>query len=176
MGRPRKWGVFTVQETVESAFENAVCEIECLRDEVIEWKDGMEGTGLENTYKYQMLEDAETSLESVDELQSSNLNEYELLSDMLEIEIDVSQIKKKRLARHHRLSNAINQLQAVLDTVEGLIDETNDNINDDVHNVNIKESELQKISDKVDHLEELKQQIEDSISEFENVEFPGMYS
>lgn len=40
------------------------CEFEALRDEMTEWRDNMEGTGLESTEKYQIVSETADALES----------------------------------------------------------------------------------------------------------------
>ena len=40
-------------------------EIEMLRDEIENWKDGMEGTNLENTYKYEQLDECYEGFEDI---------------------------------------------------------------------------------------------------------------
>ena len=51
---------------------NQIMEIEGLRDEITQWKEGMEGTNLENTQKYQDLEQCEQDLDTlIDDLNSA---------------------------------------------------------------------------------------------------------
>lgn len=68
----------STEEEIEAAkndIEEARSIVEELRDEIENWKSGLEGTNLENTNKYQMLEEAydrlediASSLEGIDEL------------------------------------------------------------------------------------------------------------
>ncbi|HEY6018618.1 MAG TPA: hypothetical protein VIY48_01635 [Candidatus Paceibacterota bacterium] len=59
-------------DSTDEDVENAVAEVEEarsiveeLRDEIENWKSGLEGTNLENTNKYQMLEEAYDRLEDI---------------------------------------------------------------------------------------------------------------
>lgn len=60
-----------------SKIAEGIAEIEELKDEIVSWKEGMEGTNLEQTAKYSELEECADQLENaVSELDSSN-NELE---------------------------------------------------------------------------------------------------
>lgn len=88
-----------IQEIVShfaSEIENLdMGELETLRDEMTEWRDNMDGTGLENTSKFQEVSDAADTLENqVDELSSLNFdvdvrdNSLEEVSDAMGEAID----------------------------------------------------------------------------------------
>ncbi len=52
--------------------EEATGEIEELRDEITQWKEGLEGTNLENSAKYGELEECADSLDSaIDNIRSA---------------------------------------------------------------------------------------------------------
>lgn len=60
---------------------NAQSVLEELRDEIEQWKSGMEGTNLESTEKYQQLEECYEKLaESVDNIQGVELDGIEFPS------------------------------------------------------------------------------------------------
>ena len=55
-------------------------DVEILKDEIESWKDNLEGTNLENTYKYEQLEDCYGVLEEiVDELENTLDREQEVM-------------------------------------------------------------------------------------------------
>ena len=54
-----------LSEQVETAKVEARDEVEALKDEITSWREGMEGTNLENTDKYSELEECESELEDV---------------------------------------------------------------------------------------------------------------
>lgn len=58
-----------------SMIEQGLSEIECLADEMESWQSNMEGTNLENTEKYQLVEECATALrEAYDEIESAKSN------------------------------------------------------------------------------------------------------
>lgn len=61
-------------EEAKSMLDDAKSIIEELRDEIEQWKTGMEGTNLENTQKYQDLEECYSTLDDA----VSNLENMEL--------------------------------------------------------------------------------------------------
>ena len=59
---------------------DAIEEIEILRDEIEEWKSNMEGTNLENTNKYEQLEECSGELEQLmDDLENAKDSEYNII-------------------------------------------------------------------------------------------------
>lgn len=54
-------------EAAKSIVENARSIVEELNEELDSWKSNLEGTNLENTNKYQMLEEACSRLEEIDD-------------------------------------------------------------------------------------------------------------
>ena len=63
--------VETFQGEIDTAKEGAKTNIEELKDEITSWREGMEGTNLENTAKYGELEECEDALETLmDEIDS----------------------------------------------------------------------------------------------------------
>ena len=85
-----------------------VGEIECLKDEIENWKSGMEGTNLENSNKYSELEECFGYLESA-------VSELESLSFDSEIneETDPEELKD-------RLQEFVDTLQASIDELENV--------------------------------------------------------
>jgi chromosome segregation ATPase len=59
-----------LQEAI-SKIEDGKSEIDCLLEEIEEWRDNMQGTNLENTSKYQEVSDCADELEYL----TDNLNE-----------------------------------------------------------------------------------------------------
>lgn len=66
-----------IEDAIETAKSTAVDGINELKDEIDNWKSGLEGTNLENSSKFSELEDCVSALEDleseVDSLDASNI-------------------------------------------------------------------------------------------------------
>jgi len=132
----------TITQTVENALEDAKSEVSALAEEIGEWRDNMDGTGLENTMKYEEVSEAADSLEDLD-------------SRFQYIEIEDDDIKEKEITyywshpygRHIGRSWRAGMVVAALNAI------------------------LEVLPDEDDTRGEL----EDIVSEIENMEFPSMY-
>ena len=98
----------TSEKLQEMVFSIDISEIECLRDEIENWKSGMEGTNLENSSKYSDLEECYDSLEN-------GISELEDLD--FEIEIGEKETPNELAERMQEfiydLENAIGDLEGV---------------------------------------------------------------
>lgn len=135
---------------------NAVETIESLRDELDEWHSNMDGTGLENTEKYQQLEDAVEQLEAA----CSALEDQDAPEIVASLPVIVLPTTRKRrcpYSRPNQQADTLSELGAVRDTLDEFCDHKG-----------ITEETKQEVQDYVG-------QIDTAIDELEAVEFPGMY-
>ena len=133
------------ESTVGDLVADAVSELESLKDEMSEWRDNMEGTGLENTSKFEQVSEAAETLESYvsevdvpDELSGIAASWFE----------SVHRNKRRGASRSVRLGNAIAMLEAASEALGA--------------------SEIEGAEDLETEVGELKDNVE-------GIEFPGMF-
>jgi len=92
-------------------------ELEGLKEEMESWRDGMQGTGLENSNKYQMCEDAINALESaVSTLESMSYDAPDLEDELTEGE----SLDDKRTETVEAMQNVIDELETAISELEGI--------------------------------------------------------
>jgi iron only hydrogenase large subunit-like protein len=153
-----------VQEefTVEQGLD--ISDIESLRDEMTEWRDNMDGTGLENTSKYEAVSEAADQLDNVDSITfddlDSALEEAGIQEEVKALKYTTTQFvprsKRQSTSRAYRLSNAVAIVTGALDAIETYLNEQED------------QDKVSDIQTEVDNLRGL-------IEEMDSVEFPGMF-
>ncbi len=94
----------------------AILEAQSLTNDLLaeleQWRDGLEGTNLENSSKYSMLGDAVSTMGSI------NWEVEPLAQDVrVAVTLLTPRRKKRRTARWARLNNIIAHLSAVVDTL-----------------------------------------------------------
>lgn len=157
--------------TVESAFEDAKSEIECLRDEMTEWAENMEGNGMEHMPKYDEVNEAKESLESsCESLESVDIS---TLPDAIR-ETSVSYTEalpygRKPQPRWMRLSNCVSMLHAVKDVISAAEDESLQ------EKVDAEEADENEEETEEANFGEIDNYIDEAIDYAEAVSFPGMY-
>lgn len=140
--------ITTTRETsIEDAVQEAMSEVESLRDEMSEWRDNMEEK-LSHTEKYERVSECADNLD--------NVQEIDIPDEYRETKITViSQRKSSRKSpypRWLRLQNAVGALTAAKDVLEEMEDDDAEGVRD------------QFVSD-----------LGDAIDNLEGVEFPGMF-
>lgn len=103
----------TPEDLVTMSYE----ELDNLKEELEQWRDGMMGTNLESSEKYNMLDEAVNALEECQapEPETWPHNEARIsYSDM------VPKRKRRNPSRAVRLANATGRLQAVIDFYQSL--------------------------------------------------------
>lgn len=132
--------------TLEAAVQDALSEIEVLRDEMQEIVDNMEGANMEHLPKYEVANDA---LQELDEHCDLSIDVPAKLQD---IKITYGEMVNRRKgrapSRDVRLSNACAMLSAAIDALDAL-------------------------EDNLDDADELRQEIDEHTDI--SVEFPGMF-
>lgn len=128
----KKGKIVTVNENAQSALEIGMNELESLRDEMGEWAGNMEGTGLENTEKYERVREAADTLDNaVSELEGKS-DEIEELLQKADADVSLSRIdvtysefvpyKGRSLSRSDRLSNARDAAIAAIEAARPVIE------------------------------------------------------
>ena len=154
--------------TVEDALD--VTEITDLQQEMQDWADNMSGTALENTSKYEMVNEAVSQLDAVDSINFDGIwdaipddglvSAEELKAIKFTSNLYTPKSRKQHPSRAYRLSNAITHitdaLQEMRDYIEDKLD-GKDPIDD-----------IKGILDAID-------EVESSVQELDNVDFPGMF-
>lgn len=160
-------------ESLESRFNSGQGEIESLMEEINDWKGGMEGTGLENTGKFETLEEASSYLETInDELECIEVAELPI--EIRERKIMVSRIGRKRSSsRYDRASEAAENLEAIAGELDIVIDELSKKRGE--IDTEKKGDEFDKLEELISRIEECTSTIQEQVDEIQNVEFPGMF-
>jgi hypothetical protein len=150
-----------VESTVGEAL-SALDDLRALQEEMQSWADNMQGTSLENTEKYQRVEEAATTLEA-----ANNIDEVNLPEDLSSKKITYSKMqnrnKKAPNSRAVRCTNAAVALRMVVDEIRDWVEEKQKELDEADDG-----SDLQTLSDYAD-------EIENVCDDAENVEFPGMF-
>jgi len=148
---------FTVAESLD------IAEIETLRDEMAKRRDNMDGTGLENTRKYESVSEAAETLDNVDSIDFDDLwtviKEAGFKDEVGALTFKTIQFtvrsRRQLPSRPYRLSNAIGIIYGALDCLEAYL----------------KGKDEEKIRPIQDELGSLR----DAVGEIESVKFPGMF-
>lgn len=146
--------------TIGDAVEEAYGIIQELGEEMRNWHDNMPES-------LQSSEKGENISSAADELENN--------ADAPEVPESVADIKEVYVlgnasgSRSNRLSFAINLLQQVNDSLEGI------KSNNDSARVNATEEEIEAIDEQDGEIDELLGTLGDAVDALENIEFPGMY-
>ena len=155
----RKQPMIKRSETAESAFDSAKGDLESLTQEMTDWRDNMDGSGLENTSKFESVSTAADSLESG----NGNMESVEIPESIKADTVEWTEFKHAD-ARWRRLSNLLGAINAVKEHAS----EKADQLRSPAEGVAPNEDAAQE-------LDEFVSSIEDVVSEIEGVDFPGMY-
>lgn len=156
--------IVKIEATIPEAFENARGEVDCLMEEMNEWRDNMEEK-LSHTDKYEQVSECADALENI----SSNLSDLELPEEFAGIKTEYSYYKpySRTESRATRAGAACAALECVKEVLDGKIAE-------------LEEKELEAVlskedEDRLEALIEMCDTINEQTGELENVEFPGMF-
>jgi predicted ribosome quality control (RQC) complex YloA/Tae2 family protein len=161
-----KYRAETRTATLDSVISDAFSEVECLNEEMQDWKASMEDKpGLAATDKFQRVSDACDTLEEHTDAPDVSAMLAELPVTYVE---SVRIYKKAGPSRAIRAGNAVNRLDAVIEALSEIIDDE-DKAKEIAEVHNAKADEVQQ------EAEELRDQLEEHKSEIDGVEFPGMF-
>ena len=148
--------------TVKDAYDGAISDIEMLAEEMRSWADNMSGTNLENSSKYETVEEAANTLEGVAQ------EDVPPAISEISVTYTTTQFSRRHLSRATRLSHAVAALEGVIAAAQVWIEE--------------REKLTQEPGDEVEGFEEAREEVtafidtvQQTIDEVEGVEFPGMY-
>lgn len=175
---------------IADAVEGGLSDLQELADEMRTWADNMEGTGLENTQKYYDVSEVADALEGIADC-------IDIPEAYAGVEIEVSIAAKRGQPRWLRRDNALACLQAAHDYLSDAADNLRHEAQEAYYEASVSQVEfLGTDEDQADDLraaiEEYEEQggmreaeadeldgaiseLENTISETEYVEFPGMF-
>lgn len=161
--RRSPYKVETSTSDVESCISDAASDVGELKDEIETWRDNMSGTALENTTKFEAVEDCLSTLEDlVDNLERIDTGVLDGLPlPVVTYHVMVPRSKRKSPSRATRLSNAESMVSAAIETLRDYLSEleeadTHSEANEDARDA------LESLIDELDALEW-------------SIDFPGMY-
>lgn len=179
--RPRRPGGkrnATMMSTIQDAYEGGKADVEELKGEIEEWQQNLEGNNMEHLPKYEEVSECLSGLEAgLDSLEGIDFPEC------LE-GIDVTYTHDTRISsqsRSTRLSNALNGLHASKDAADNWLSENEALEADDAEGYDgdpddfVTEEMAEERDTQRSAVEEFINEMDNAISELENVSFPGMY-
>lgn len=180
MGRNKK--VMKETTTIEAAFGVAKDEIQALSDEMGEWRDNLQGTGLENTGKFETIQETAYALEMV----RDNLEYHDLPEVLNGWPVEYTYLRpygRKPMSRYDRSSMALNALYAVASILSLIRDAWDEKKKPGAasEDVAILEADQlrglneEQMEELLERAKEVEDACEEACSELENVEFPGFY-
>lgn len=137
-------------QSIESAVSAAFSDIEGLKDELQEWYDNLP-QGPQNGSKGDMLQEAIGALEGD--------SEPTVPSEVGSFDVTYNVTTGARLSRADRRDNAVAALSAVASYIENYLSEMDED----------------EAEGGTDELETFKTECEEAVSNWEGVEFPGMF-
>jgi DNA repair exonuclease SbcCD ATPase subunit len=124
MGRRNKKLVKSSVGSPAEAVDSAHGVIEELMTEMQEWRDNIEGTGLENTEKFQTISESADMLESGENYLQDAVSSMEDIACDREVEYSYLQpYGRKPMNRADRFGEASSLLESAADVLEGYIEE-----------------------------------------------------
>jgi len=145
----------TYTSTTGATIGNAYSDLMSLAEEMRDWASNMEGTGLENTEKYQTVSETADALDS--------LNEAEVPASLAELTVTYQETlpydKRRGPSRATRRDNCVAMLQQSIEALQALRD---------AEGPPLSEEDLQ-------NLEALADDLQETIDEVEGLEFPSMF-
>lgn len=158
--------------TISGAIQDAYAEFQSLRDEMEEWRSNMEEK-LSHTEKFSAVEESAGALDGF----CDDETDLDCLSDdaVLRSSQQVPTRKGRATGRGVRCSNAINLLADAVSSLEEKVEELDGTAEERRTATPPDEEAAKEAEDESAALEELRDHLENAISEAEGVEFPGMY-
>lgn len=146
-----------------------VSDLQDLAEEMGSWRDGMDGTGLENTEKYELvstaadeLEEHSNQLEHVESDLTGEMEKQPEWNEMLEEELTYTVDNGSKQPRWKRRDNALASFQAAVEFFEGL--------EESKRTLKVKDDDGEEEEVELDWSE-----LKSAVEGLESVEFPSMY-
>lgn len=146
-----------IDTTIKDAIRNSQQLIEDLMTEMEDWLDHLSGTPLENTSKYEMIEEAISELADI----AVSLEDFYIPDTIANQRISYiwAHPYGKRISRAYRASQASSALQAVAETIREQLDDENTTIDTQTR------EDLYQVADDA----------EKCADDIDQIEFPSMY-
>lgn len=144
--------------TLADALGDAFQELEDLKDEMMEWRDNMDGTGLENTEKF---EEVEAAADVLDNIEAVELPAE--LEDVGNESIEYVEMVNRRKARGQSRAVRCGNSVAIIEAAILRLEESRDAANESGE------------SGRADAIEDVLGELESAKDEAEPIEFPGMF-
>ena len=204
MARTKKWGAFTVTLKTLELLDDAKGEVESLKDELEEWRDNMEGAGMENVPKFEEVSEAADLLDSafdrLDEVQTDLVDKLwpepeDGWKDGEEPTTEGTEWRARSMSRSARMGNAASLMNTLKEAVEARLEELREEHSDredvvmeslmeerGVDTLSHDDPELADALHKevpenelLEEVEQLVSEIDQAVDEMECVDFPGMF-
>jgi hypothetical protein len=158
------------ESTVQGAFDDAKSEIESLSEEICEWRDNMEGAGMESVPKYEEVSEAAEALEEAySTLESLDLGE--LADEAENAPVTTTQdTRKKAMSRAGRAGNAGALLYAAKEALEDFVGRDLSFMKQ-----GLTEEECDALDSAAEEAQSAAEEISIAIDALEGVCFPGMF-
>lgn len=151
-----------IKGTVQGFVENAMSEIEELASEMIEWRDNLEES-FSQTEKYEQISETADTLENVDT--------PDIPLAVAEVDCETTQDTRTQPTRARRLVNALLLLNAAVDAAG----DRRTDIEIELQESKDGSDENEAFSDDFEMVEQFVDELEETIGELENVEFPRAF-
>jgi hypothetical protein len=101
--------------TMETALDSAKQDLTMLAEEMRSWADNMDGTGLENTQRYERVDEAASQLEEA----QSSLEDVEIPDELKTREVTFHYLmpKSRYIGRSWRLGQVVSALRALSESL-----------------------------------------------------------
>jgi len=152
-------------------YEEARGDVESLQEEIGSWRDNMEGTGLENTSKYESVSECADQLDSV--LQALPEEVPEAVKDLkvfvspIILRVSASYRSKKKFRGGPSRAARLDEATGIIET---LMDAARQKREDSEAGKQGAKSEALQVE-----LEEFEGELQNALDEAQSVDFPGMF-
>lgn len=152
-------------------YDEARGDLESLQEEIGSWRDNMEGTGLENTSKYESVSECagqlDTALQSVPEEMPESLKDVKVLMPTSVLRVSASYRFSKKFRGGPSRAARLNEVTGIIETLMNTARE---------HREKLAEVKLtDEVLDVADGIEEFEGELQNALDEAQSVEFPGMF-
>lgn len=178
MARERGERAKLVTSTIDGAFEEGKSEVECLKDEITEWKDNMESNSMENLPKFDEVSECADAIESG----MDTLDSLEVPECLQGVEVTYTvDTRRKAQSRNGRMGNALSALDAAKAGAEAWLEDNEeleaneDDEERDEEDELVTQAEADEREEQRSAVEEFINELENAYGELEGVSFPGMY-
>lgn len=168
--------------TAYGAFEGGQSELAGLKEEITEWKENLEGNGMDHLPKFEEVSECADAMETV----MDALDGLEFPEHLQDLEVSYTQdTRQSANSRNGRLANALSQIDAARSAVEQWLEdhetlEANEGEEIEVDEDGpledrVTEADAAEREEQRDAAQELLDELVTAYDNAEGVSFPGMY-